>query len=215
MFSANVRGVKIHPTATVAPSAVIGNGTQIWMHCQIREDARLGEDCILGKNIYVDPGVQVGSRVKIQNNVSLFSGVTLEDGVFVGPHVCFTNDKVPRAVNPDGTLKAATDWQITETRVCTGAAIGANSTIVCGVTIGAWAMIGSGSVVTRSIPPYALAYGNPARPQGWVTPSGAHASFAAGDEFTDDHGFTLRLVRDPDGDRVEPVAPALKPHPGA
>lgn len=197
--------MKIHPSATVAPSAVIGTGTQIWMHCQIREDVRIGDECILGKNIYMDPGVQVGSRVKIQNNVSLFSGVTLEDGVFVGPHVCFTNDKVPRAVNPDGTLKAATDWQISDTRVCTGAAIGANSTIVCGVTIGAWSMIGSGSVVTHSVPPYALVYGNPARPRGWVTPSGAHADFRDGDLFTDAHGFTLRLVRGPDGDRVEPV----------
>jgi UDP-2-acetamido-3-amino-2,3-dideoxy-glucuronate N-acetyltransferase len=186
---------RIHPTATVAASAVVGDRTQIWMHCQIREDARLGEDCILGKNIYVDTGVQIGSRVKIQNNVSLFAGVTIEDGVFVGPHVCFTNDKVPRAINPDGSLKAATDWQITETRVQTGAAIGANTTVVCGVTIGAWAMIGSGSLVSRSVPAYALVYGNPARRAGWVTPSGERATFEASDVFTGRDGFALRLVR--------------------
>ena len=196
---------RIHPSATVADSAVVGARTQIWMHCQIREGVRIGEDCILGKNIYADPGVTIGDRVKIQNNVSLFAGVTIEDGVFLGPHVCFTNDKVPRAINPDGTLKTADDWQITPTRVETGAAIGANTTIVCGVTIGAWAMIGSGSVVSRSVPPYALVYGNPARRHGWVTPSGERAVFDGTDRFTDATGFTLRRVRTPDGERVEPA----------
>jgi acetyltransferase-like isoleucine patch superfamily enzyme len=197
--------VRIHPTAMVADSAVIGDRTQIWLHCQIREHVRIGEDCILGKNIYVDTGVRIGDRCKIQNNVSVFAGVTLEDGVFVGPHVCFTNDRVPRAVNPDGSLKSAADWQITETRVCTGAAIGANSTIVCGVTIGAWAMVGSGSVVTRSVPAYALVHGNPARRHGWVTPSGERATFDDTGRFVGSDGFTLRLVRDDRGERVEPV----------
>ncbi len=201
---------RIHPTAVVAASAAIGDRTQIWLHCQIREHARLGEDCILGKNVYVDTGVQIGNRVKIQNNVSVFAGVTIEDGVFLGPHVCFTNDKVPRAVNPDGTLKAATDWHIDETRVQTGAAIGANTTIVCGVTIGAWAMVGSGSVVSRSVPAYALVYGNPARRYGWVTPLGERATFAASDVFTGSDGFALRVIRasatEPD-ERVEPVVP--------
>ncbi|TMQ24260.1 MAG: N-acetyltransferase [Deltaproteobacteria bacterium] len=194
---------RIHPTSVVAASAVIGDRTQIWLHCQIREDVRIGEDCILGKNVYVETGVQIGSRVKIQNNVSVFAGVTLEDGVFVGPHVCFTNDRVPRAVNPDGSLKTASDWHIDPTRVCTGAAIGANSTIVCGVTIGAWALIGAGSVVTRSVPAYALVAGNPARRRGWVTPHGERATFDAAGLFVGSDGFTLRLVRDADGERVE------------
>ena len=182
---------RIHPTAAIAASAVIGQRSQIWLHCQIREHVRIGDRC------------------KIQNNASVFAGVTLEDGVFVGPHVCFTNDRVPRAVNPDGSLKSATDWQITETRVCTGAAIGANATIVCGVTIGAWAMIGSGSVVSRSVPAYALVYGNPARRHGWVTPAGERAVFDATGRFVGRDGFALRLVtgsgNDPDGERVEPV----------
>jgi len=200
---------RIHPTAVVDPSAVIGARTQVWLHCQIRDHVRIGDDCILGKNIYVDSGVQIGSRTKLQNNVSVFAGVTIEDGVFVGPHVCFTNDLVPRAVNPDGTLKAATDWHITETRVQAGAAIGANSTIVCGVTIGAWAMVGSGSVVTRSVPAFALVYGNPARQHGWVTPAGERATFDGSDVFVGSDGFALRLVRGAAGEpeRVEPVAP--------
>ncbi|HEX8111343.1 MAG TPA: acyltransferase [Kofleriaceae bacterium] len=189
----------------VAPSAVIGDRTQIWLHCQIRENTRIGEDCILGKNIYIETGVHIGNRCKIQNNVSVFAGVTVEDGVFLGPHVCFTNDLVPRAINPDGSLKSAADWHITPTRVCTGAAIGANSTIRCGVTIGAWAMIGAGSVVTRSVPPYALVYGNPARQHGWVTPAGERATFDAGGRFVDHTGFALRLIRDAAGERVEPA----------
>jgi UDP-2-acetamido-3-amino-2,3-dideoxy-glucuronate N-acetyltransferase len=194
---------RIHPTSVVASSAVIGDGTQIWLHCQIRDDVRIGDDCILGKNIYIDTGVQIGSRVKIQNNVSLYAGVTIEDGVFLGPHVCFTNDRVPRAVNPDGSLKGLTDWHIDETRVQTGAAIGANTTIVCGVTIGAWAMVGSGSVVTRDIPAYALVYGNPARIRGWVTPSGEKAVFDQAGVFVGRDGFTLRRIRGEVGDRVE------------
>ena len=196
--------VRVHPTAEVSPDAVIGPGTSIWNQAQVREHARIGAGCIIGKNVYVDAGVVVGDRVKIQNNASLYRGVTVEDGVFVGPHVCFTNDRVPRAVNPDGSLKAATDWQITETRVCTGAAIGANSTIVCGVTIGAWAMVGSGSVVSRSVPAYALVYGNPARRHGWVAPSGERAVFDAAGRFVAGDGLVLRLIRDAGGERVEP-----------
>lgn len=197
---------RIHPTVVVAASAVIGDRTQIWLHCQIRDDVRIGEECILGKNIYVDTGVQIGSRVKIQNNVSLYVGVTIEDGVFLGPHVCFTNDRVPRAVNPDGTLKGLDDWHVDQTRVKTGAALGANTTVVCGVTIGEWAMVGSGSVVTHDVPPYALVYGNPARLRGWVTPRGERATFDAAGLFVGSDGFTLRLVHDGAGDRVDVVA---------
>ncbi len=165
--------IRVHPTAEVAEDATIGDGTSIWHHCQIRPRAHIGQNCILGKGVYVDADVTIGDNVKIQNYSSVYHGVTLEDGVFVGPHVCFTNDMRPRAINPDGTLKAATDWKISATLVKRGAALGANSTIRCGVTIGEWAMVGSGSVVTRDVPAYGLVYGNPARLHGFVCPCGA------------------------------------------
>jgi acetyltransferase-like isoleucine patch superfamily enzyme len=165
-------GIRIHPTADVSPNATIGDGTSIWHHAQVREGVVLGSHCIIGKGVYVDAGVSIGDNVKIQNYVSVYHGVTLEDGVFVGPHVCFTNDMRPRAVNPDMTLKAADDWVLSPTLIKHGAALGANSTIRCGITIGAWAMIGSGSVVTRDIPDYGLAFGNPARLHGFVCPCG-------------------------------------------
>ena len=165
--------IRVHPTAEVAEDATIGDGTSIWHHCQIRPRARIGQNCILGKGVYVDADVTIGDNVKIQNYSSVYHGVTLEDGVFVGPHVCFTNDMRPRAINPDGTLKAATDWKVSTTLVKRGAALGANSTIRCGVTIGEWAMVGSGSVVTRDVPAYGLVYGNPARLHGFVCPCGA------------------------------------------
>jgi UDP-2-acetamido-3-amino-2,3-dideoxy-glucuronate N-acetyltransferase len=163
---------RIHPSSVVSPLAAIGDGTQIWLFCQIREGARIGNDCILGKGVYVDSGVVIGDKVKIQNNVSLYFGVTIEDGVFVGPHVCFTNDRVPRAVHPDGSLKGAEQWTVQKTLVKTGAALGANATIVCGVTIGRWAIVAAGSVVTGDVPDHALVMGNPARVVGWVCACG-------------------------------------------
>jgi UDP-2-acetamido-3-amino-2,3-dideoxy-glucuronate N-acetyltransferase len=146
----------IHPTANVAENAAIGVGTKIWINVQIREDAVVGENCILAKDVYVDLGVNIGDRCKVQNGVSVYSGVRLGDDVFVGPYVAFTNDRIPRAFNAT--------WEIIETVVENGASIGANATIVCGVTIGEFAMVAAGSVVTRDVPPYTLVMGNPARP---------------------------------------------------
>jgi UDP-2-acetamido-3-amino-2,3-dideoxy-glucuronate N-acetyltransferase len=161
---------RIHPTADVSSDINIGDGTSIWHQCQVRERVVLGKNCILGKGVYVDFDVKIGDNVKIQNYSSIYHGVTIEDGVFIGPHVCTTNDLYPRAINPDGSLKAADDWVLTKTLIKRGAAIGANSTIVCGVTIGAWAIIGSGSVITRHVPDYGLVWGNPARVHGFVCP---------------------------------------------
>ncbi len=164
--------VRIHPTADVSEKAQIGDGTSIWHQAQIREETKIGVSCIIGKGVYIDTGVSIGNNVKIQNYVSVYHGVTIEDGVFIGPHVCFTNDLRPRATNPDGTLKSADDWVLSTTLVGRGAALGANSTIRCGITIGEWAMIGAGSVVTRDVPIYGLVWGNPAHLHGFVCPCG-------------------------------------------
>lgn len=165
--------VRIHPTSDVSPKATIGEGTSIWHQAQVRENVHLGQNCIIGKGVYVDFDVYLGDNVKVQNYVSIYHGVTIENGVFVGPHVCFTNDMRPRAINPDGSLKSADDWVLSKTLIGRGAALGANSTIRCGITIGKWAMVGAGSVVTRDIPDYGLAWGNPARLHGFVCPCGA------------------------------------------
>lgn len=154
----------IHETAVVEPGATLGDGTRIWMGAQIRQGAVIGEGCNIGKNVFIDAGVHIGSRVKIQNNVSVYAGVTLEDEVFVGPSAVFTNDLYPRAANPN--------WKITPTLVKHGASIAANATIVCGNTIGRYAMIGAGSVVTRDVRDHELVIGNPARFHAWVDRSG-------------------------------------------
>jgi UDP-2-acetamido-3-amino-2,3-dideoxy-glucuronate N-acetyltransferase len=179
------RNVSIHPTADVSPQAAIDEGTKIWQYCQVREGAIIGRNCILSKGVYIDANVRIGNNVKIQNGISVYHGVTLEDGVFCGPHCVFTNDREPRAINPDGTLKGGDDWVASETLVRTGAAIGAHATIVCGVTIGRWAMIGAGAVVTRDVPDYGLVYGNPARLHGFVCACGGKLRLAASQPSTE------------------------------
>lgn len=168
----------VHPSATVEDGAEVGSGTKVWSNVQIRTGARVGRNCVFGRNSFVDVDVVVGDNVKVQNNASLYEGVRLEDGVFIGPHVIFTNDKVPRAVNPDGSLKSADDWVLDQTVVKTGAALGAGTVVVTGVTIGAWSMIGSGAVVTKSVPDHALLVGNPARIVGWVSAAGVRCESA-------------------------------------
>lgn len=152
----------IQNTTIVSPESKIGSNTKIWHYAQIREGVVIGKNCIIGKNVYIDKNVTIGSKVKIQNNASLYQGVTIEDEVFIGPHVCFTNDKWPRAAALD-KLKTDSDWEISPTLIKKGASIGANSTILPGITIGVGAMIGAGSVVTKNIPDNCLAVGNPAR----------------------------------------------------
>lgn len=156
--------VYIHPSANVHPSALIGNGTKIWINVQVRENAQVGENCILSKDVYIDHAVKIGKDCKIQNSVSVYNGVTIEDKIFVGPNVSFTNDKIPRAFN--------SEWKVTPTVVKTGASIGANATIVCGVTIGEFAMVAAGAVVTKNVAPFALVAGNPARQIGTVDEAG-------------------------------------------
>lgn len=153
----------IHPTAIVEPSAHVGDRTRIWHHAHIRAGSHVGDDCVLGKDVYVDVGACISDRCKIQNGVSIYQGVTLEHDVFVGPHVVFTNDPYPRASGP---------WTPVPTRICYGASVGANATILCGVTIGHHAMVAAGAVVTRDVPPYGLVKGNPAVLDGHVGEDG-------------------------------------------
>ncbi|MBS3171259.1 N-acetyltransferase [Candidatus Woesearchaeota archaeon] len=162
----------IHKTADVEEGASIGNNTNIWHQCHVRKGAKIGENCILGKNVFVDSGAILGNNVKIQNNVSVYEGVTLEDGVFVGPHTTFTNDVQPRAINIDGSLKKGLDWKLSKTLVKKGASIGAGSVVLCNLTIGEFAMVGAGSVVTKEVPAYGLVYGVPAKLIGYVCKCG-------------------------------------------
>ena len=165
-------GVQIHETADVSDGAVIGPGTSVWHQAQIREGARLGKDCIVGKGAYIDFDVTIGDNCKLQNGVYVYHPAIVEDGVFLGPGVIVTNDKIPRAVTPDGDLKSAADWRPSAVRIATGASIGAGSIVLPGVTVGRWAMIGAGSVVTRDVPGHGLAFGNPARLSGFVCACG-------------------------------------------
>ncbi len=162
----------VHPTAEVSPDARIGRGTRIWNRAQVREGVHLGENCIVGKDAYIDMDVQIGSNVKIQNSVLVYHGVTIEDGVFLGPQVCITNDLYPRAINPDGTLKGASDWEVGATIIRYGASVGAGAIVVTGVEIGRFAMIGAGAVVTRNVPAHGLVLGVPARMAGYVCACG-------------------------------------------
>lgn len=158
----------VHPTADVSPQATLGPGTRIWHQAQVREGARLGANCIVGKGAYVDFDVVIGDNVKIQNGVYVYHGVTVEDGVFLGPGVILTNDKLPRAINPDGSLKGDADWEVSPILIRRGASVGAGAVVLPGVTVGEFAMVGAGAVVTRDVPAQGLAYGNPARAHGYV-----------------------------------------------
>lgn len=151
----------VHPTAIVEEPARIGAGTKIWHFSHVMAGAGIGSECILGQNVFVASSVKIGDHVKIQNDVSLYDGVELEADVFCGPSVVFTNVTNPRSFIPRRK-------EFKKTLVQRGATLGANATILCGLTIGCYAFVGAGSVVTKDVPNYALVYGNPARFQGWV-----------------------------------------------
>ena len=162
----------IHSTAEVSPAAILGENVKIWHQAQVRERARLGDNCIVGKGAYVDMDVALGDNCKLQNGVFLFHGVSAEDGVFFGPGAILTNDRVPRAITPDGKLKTDDDWDEGKILVRRGASIGARAVILPGVEIGQFALIGAGSVVTRNVPAHGLVYGNPARLRAYVCACG-------------------------------------------
>lgn len=163
---------KAHETAVIDEGCSIGEGTQIWHFSHIMPGATIGSHCSVGQNVVISPDVVLGNRVKVQNNVSIYTGVTCEDDVFLGPSCVFTNITNPRsAVSRKHLFKA--------TKVEKGASIGANATVVCGCTIGAYALVGAGAVVTKNIVPYALVVGNPARQIGWVSEYGHRLDFDA------------------------------------
>ncbi len=153
----------VHESSYVDEPSQIGEGTSIWHFCHVLKETQIGKQCKIGQNVVMGPRVTIGNNVKIQNNVSVYPGVILEDDVFCGPSMVFTNVMTPRS-----PISRNTDADFKKTLVRQGASIGANSTIVCGITIGRYAFIGAGAVVTRDIPDYALVYGNPARQHGWV-----------------------------------------------
>jgi UDP-2-acetamido-3-amino-2,3-dideoxy-glucuronate N-acetyltransferase len=155
-----VNKLTVPPTSIVDKTATIGEGTCVWNFVHIREKAEIGKECVLADYVYVGRGVKIGNKVKLENRVTVYEGVTIQDRVFVGPHVTFTNDLYPRS--------NSTDWKILPTLVKEGASIGAGTVIVCGVTIGEYALIGAGSVVTEDVPPQGLVFGKPARIRGFV-----------------------------------------------
>ena len=163
---------RIHPSADVDDRAQLGDGTAIWHLAQVREGAVLGLNCIVGRGAYVGADVKVGDNVKIQNFALVYEPAELESGVFVGPAVVLTNDHFPRAINTDGSAKSASDWEPVGVLVRHGASLGARSVCVAPITIGRWALVAAGSVVTKDVPDYAIVAGVPARRVGWVGSAG-------------------------------------------
>ncbi len=163
----------VHPTAIVDEPADLGEGTQIWHFSHVMSGAKIGEHCIIGQNVFIGKGAILGNNIKVQNNVSIYDGVILEDDVFCGPSMVFTN-----VFNPRSFISRKKEFR--KTLVEKGATIGANATVVCGNTIGQYAFIGAGSVVTRNVPDYALVYGNPGRVKGWVCRCAGEVVFQSG-----------------------------------
>jgi len=176
-----------HPTSVIDPGAVIGEGTKIWHFCHIFGGARIGRHCVIGQGCSIAATAVIGDRVKIQNGVSVYDGVVIEDESFCGPHMIFTN-----VINPRAFIERKSEYR--PTRVCRGASIGAGAIIVCGHTIGPYAFIGAGAVITKDVPAFALVYGNPGRQHGWVDRTGARLRFDSVERCRGEDGawYTLR-----------------------
>ncbi|MDA0832965.1 MAG: acyltransferase [Planctomycetota bacterium] len=180
----------VHESSYVDDGVKIGVGTSIWHFCHVLTGVDIGEHCKIGQNVVIGPRVRLGNNVKIQNNVSVYPGVTLEDDVFCGPSMVFTNVHTPRCA-----VVRNSDADFLPTLVKRGASIGANATIVCGVTIGEHALIGAGAVVTKDVAPYAVVYGNPARQQGWACECGVILKFKQHDVACNECSKRYQLTR--------------------
>jgi len=178
-----------HESAYIDAPVTIGDGTKIWHFCHVMSGAEIGKSCILAQNVFVGPKAKIGNRVKIQNNVSVYDDVIIEDDVFCGPSMVFTN-----VINPRSFIERKTEFK--STLIQTGATIGANVTIVCGVTLGKYCLIGAGSVVTKDVPDYALVYGNPAKQHGWVSFAGHKLTFDTAGVAKDPHDGSAYQVID-------------------
>lgn len=176
----NSSPVRVVDSADVSPRATIGDGSSIWHLAQVREDAVLGRNCIVGRGAYIGTGVVMGDNCKVQNYALVYEPARLGAGVFIGPAVVLTNDTYPRAINADGSLKSAHDWEPVGVTIHDGASIGARATCVAPVIIGAWATVAAGAVVVKDVLPFALVAGVPARRIGWVGQAGV--PLVAGDE---------------------------------
>ena len=177
----------VHESAFVDEGALIGNGTKVWHFCHVMTGAEIGENCALGQNVFVAGRAKIGNNVRIQNNVSVYDKVTLEDNVFCGPSMVFTN-----VINPRAEIRRGVD-EYRATLVKQGASIGANATVICGHTIGRYAFVGAGAVVTKDVPDYALVYGNATRIAGWICECGEKISFAT--DRPDDAGSVTACVK--------------------
>lgn len=162
----------IHKSAEISKNVTIGTNTKIWSDVQIRENVKIGDNCIIGKGVYIDSGIIIKNNVKIQNYACLYREAVIHDGVFIGPMVCLANDKHPRAINSDETIKKDKDWNVGKIIIHKGASIGAGSVILPDVEINEFALIGAGSVVTKSVSSFTLVFGNPAKIQGKVCKCG-------------------------------------------
>lgn len=193
---------RIVDSADVSPDAVIGDGSSVWHLAQVREGVVMGASCVVGRGAYIGTGVRMGDHCKVQNYALVYEPARLADGVFIGPAAVLTNDTFPRAINPDGSLKSADDWEAVGVDIGRGASIGARAVCVAPVTIGAWATVAAGAVVTRDVPDHALVVGVPARRVGWVGHAGTPLQDSGEGHWTCpttgttyiEHGETIRQV---------------------